>query len=375
MASEKKKFAVIGCQHGHIGIFIEEMQNMGYDCAGIYERDPFPVAQSLSTKYGIPLYLQEGYAISEIWNDAEIGIIGTSAINKEKIQIIELCDQYGKHVMLDKPAAVDRDGYERLLAVIQRGRIQVGMLLTERVNKALFTLKQQIDLGHFGKIVQIGIRKPHRLAQESRPSWFFDKTLNGTIIHDLFIHDYDLLRWLTGQEIESSSGSLTKLILPEHPSFYDSANVQVQLNGGATAQLYADWHTRDACWAWGDMRVFVTGTEAYAELRLSGDPLISSEPMLLMVTNNNIWTELPLDQAPYTICGDFLDRISCISSNERGNTNPDTSQTTRKTNNQIVYQNTHQNTHQITHEDILAATKAAVEANEDAQLIVTTLHS
>jgi hypothetical protein len=29
------KFAIIGCEHGHIGIFVQEMLDLGYECAGI----------------------------------------------------------------------------------------------------------------------------------------------------------------------------------------------------------------------------------------------------------------------------------------------------------------------------------------------------
>ncbi|MBP1990522.1 Gfo/Idh/MocA family protein [Paenibacillus eucommiae] len=332
----KGKFAVVGCQHSHITMFIEEMQALGYECAGIYERDPMPVAAALAKTYGLPLYTPSDYAQLEIWQDKTVGIVGSTAINSEKINIVELCAVHGKSIMLDKPAAIDRDGYNRLAAVIDSGSIQVGMLFTERVNPALYTLQRLNAEGRFGHIVHMAFRKPHRLAELHRPGWFFDKALNGGLVTDLLIHDFDTLRWVLGQEIKSSSGYLGKSILPEQATFYDTVNLQTVMEGGMVAQLYADWHTPDACWAWGDMRIFITGTEASAELRLSGDPLISDKALLFLITNEEPWSEVPLDEVPYTICADFIARIDGHAGHKAV----------------------------ITHQDILAATKAAIDADE-----------
>ena len=145
--------------------------------------------------------------------------------------------------MIDKPAATNRRDYERLQAVIERGVIEVGMLLTEKFHPAIYTLKQKIDQGMLGDIVSISMRKPHLLNPEKRPAWFFSKEQCGGILIDLLIHDYDLLRWFTGTEIEKSEDNMTKRLLPEHPGFYDIVSLQVVMDGGVTAQLYADWYT------------------------------------------------------------------------------------------------------------------------------------
>ena len=335
----QKKFVIVGCQHGHIAMFIEEMHGLGYECAGIYERDPVPLASGIAESYGIPLYQENDYTQLNIWHDNTIEMIGSSAINHEKIDIVELCASHGKHAMLDKPAAVNREDYHRLEAVIRSGRIQVGMLLTERVNPALYTLRQLNAEGAFGHIVNMSFRKPHRLAASQRPDWFFDKSQNGGVIVDILIHDFDILCWITGQEIQSSSGYLGKRIMPEHETFYDTAHIQTVMEDGTVAQLYADWHTPDASWAWGDTRIFVTGTKASAELRLAGDPLLDKKALLLLVTNEATWSEVGLYEVPYTVCGDFVRRI-------RGEESA------------------------ITHLDILVATKAAIDADEAAEKVV-----
>lgn len=306
---DAKTYSIIGCQHAHIEIFIGDMQALGYRCAGIYEPDNRALAATVAGKYGIPVVDDMERLLAD-----PVGVVGCAAIHNEKIGVIELCESRGKHVMVDKPAVTDEDGLERLKQVARRGAIQVGMLLTERFHPAIYTLKRHIDQGKLGTLVGIGMRKPHRLNPASRPDWFFSKEKSGGILIDLLIHDFDLLRWFTGREIQRTDGVVGKSILPEHPGFYNTVNVQVVLEDGMATQLYADWHTPGKSWTWGDGRIFAAGTEGCAELRLAGDPMLSAEPLLLEATNREEWSAAALETPPWSITEDFLRRIRGESS-------------------------------------------------------------
>ncbi|TYP79395.1 Gfo/Idh/MocA family protein [Paenibacillus methanolicus] len=321
------KFAIIGCEHAHIEIFIQEMLELGHELAGIHEREDNALALSLAKKYETPLVSDRDSLL------AQADLIGSSAVNNEKIDMIELCERHGKPIMIDKPAVTNRRDLERLQAAMERGAIEIGMLLTERFHSPVYTLKRLIDRGTLGQLATIGMRKPHRLNASARPQWFFSKAQCGGIVVDLLIHDYDLLRWLTGKEVVRSQGNMTKRILPEYPEFYDSASVQVVMQGGVTAQLYADWYTPSQSWTWGDGRIFVTGTEGFAELRLSGDPFAGREAMVLVTTNSRGPEQVALETPPTTITEDFLLRLESKPSI-------------------------------LTGRDIVFATKAAVEADE-----------
>ncbi|RKN86412.1 Gfo/Idh/MocA family protein [Paenibacillus ginsengarvi] len=330
------RFGIYGCQHGHIAAFIGEMTALGAECAGIYDREENALAKRLSEQYGIPLLRS-----AEVLQDDSIPIIGSSAINREKIDVIEWCERHGKHIMLDKPIVTSRSGLERLEQVFARGHIQIGMLLTERFRPAIAALKQTIESGRLGRIVSITMRKPHKLSPASRHAWHFSKEQNGGLMIDLFVHDFDLLRWLTGQEIASIQSLLAKNILPEYPSFYDTACAQVLLTGGTMAQLYTDWHTPDKSWTWGDGRLFVTGTSGAAELRLSGDPSCgTNEELFFQITHDEPFVRVETTALSSTVTGDFIDRI--------------------------------QGKHSIlTHHDILQTCRASVEADEKATIINT----
>ena len=327
------KFGIYGCEHGHITVFIGELLAMGGTCAGIYDPGRSALAQKLAERYAVPL-LDDPSGLA----DESVKLIGSSAVNNQKIDIIEWCERHGKHIMVDKPAVTGRNGLERLEAVIGRGNIQIGMLLTERFRASTVTLKKAIEAGKLGKIVSITMRKPHKLNPASRPAWHFSKEQNGGIVIDLFVHDFDLLRWLTGQEPVNVQAQMAKHVLPEYPDFYDAASAQVLMSGGTIAQLYSDWHTPEQSWTWGDCRIFVTGTEGCAELRLSGDPSVNpKEELYFQITRSEPFVKVELDKPERNMMQDFLDRIAGKPS-------------------------------VLTHRDILETSRATVIADEQAML-------
>ena len=55
MTGNARKFGIIGRQHAHIGMFIEEMLALGYECAGVYEPDNQTLARTLADRYGLEL--------------------------------------------------------------------------------------------------------------------------------------------------------------------------------------------------------------------------------------------------------------------------------------------------------------------------------
>ncbi len=330
---KKLTFSIIGCQHMHISIFIEEMIELGYTCAGIYESENKELLHAIAEKYQLKIVDEVELLLGQ-----EVSIVGCAAINNEKIDIIELCEKHGKHVMVDKPLVTNKADFIRVENVMNRGNIQVGMLLTERFRPALHTVKEKIDQGDIGEIVSIEIRKPHRLKADERPSWHFSKKQCGGIVVDLFIHDFDLLHWLTDQNVMNIVGYASKNILSEYPEFYDVASLQVLTDKGVVGTLYADWHTPNRSWTWGDCRIFIVGTKGTFELRLSGDPLIHEDELVIRITHDEKVSQVKLNEVPTSISEDFLNRIDGKDSLIRG-------------------------------KDILRATKETLRADDEIQFI------
>jgi len=331
--NNNKYFSIIGCQHAHIKVFIEDLINLGYKCAGIYPYGDSTLAEQISKNYSIEIVDDYRTLLNE-----SIEIVGCSAINNEKIDIVEICESYNKNIMLDKPVITNWKDYERLEKVINRNKIEIGLLLTERFRPEIYNLKKIIDSKELGEIVSIQMRKPHLLNVETRPLWHFSKEKSGGIIIDLFIHDFDLLRWFTNAEISNSYGFVSKNILENYPDFYDTALAQVKMEDGIIASLYADWHTASKSWTWGDCRIYVTGTKGSAEARLEGDPFIQKEGLLIVVTDNAEAKKIKCNELKNTITKDFINRLN-------------------------------REKHMITHSDILSTVYATLKTEENMQYL------
>ncbi|MGI6130211.1 MAG: Gfo/Idh/MocA family protein [bacterium] len=297
------RFGIYGCRHEHIGEFIKEMLNLSHEFVGIYEREP-DIAENLAEMYDVPLF-DSGDELLE----AKPDVLGTSAVNNEKIDIIELCHEHGIHVMADKPIVVSRQDYIRLEKIIKQGRIQIGMMLTERFNPPIYALQKIIQEGKLGDIVSLSIMKPHKLREKTRASWHFSKEKNGGIAIDLLIHDVDLLRWFTGSEIASCDGYIIKSGYAQYETFYDSVHALVKMENGVVASLEADWWMPDSYFTFGDGRIFCVGTKGRAEIRTTGDPESNSEPYGLWIRNTHNYERIKVPSIPVTLAQDFVNRI------------------------------------------------------------------
>ncbi|GAA3413818.1 Gfo/Idh/MocA family protein [Paenibacillus hodogayensis] len=328
------QFSIIGCRHGHISNFIQWMLDNGHTCTGIYDPEDWKLARLYAEKYGIPLVDEREKLLSP-----DVQIVGSSAVNNEKIELIEACERRGIHIMLDKPAVTDRSGLKRLEAVVARGNIQIGLMLPKRFSGWMNALKSQIDAGAIGKLAHIHISSPHKLMPSTRDAWHFSKERNGGVLIDLLIHDMDLLRWLTGREIILIQSVLAKNMLPEYPDFYDVASVQVVMDNGTTAQLYADWHTPGNNTDGRFSRIVVAGTEGYAEWDVGYDASDGKKKRQLRITRGEAQDQNGYVDAQAEVVvsasSDFIDRI---------NGKPGL----------------------FTHRDILEASRAAIEADERA---------
>jgi predicted dehydrogenase len=300
------RFAVIGCQHSHIKMFIDEMIELGHEFIGIHDNSDFFLPKQYCDEYKV----KRLKTLDDVLNSG-IDIVGNADRNDKKIDIIEWCEEHNIPIMTDKPIVSNYENLKRLKAVIDRKKIKLGMMLTERFSPALQTLKKLIDDDVIGELIDFTFLKPHKLNKNFRPDWFFDKNINGGLIIDILIHDVDLMRWYTGAEVIESDAMLVKSILPEHPGFFDSATASILMDNGITASMKADWHMPLASNSWGDGRIFVTGTKARVEVCSTGDIRTgNSKPLLLLTTHESKTEAIPVVEIKQTLSESFINYVN-----------------------------------------------------------------
>lgn len=315
------KFGILGAAHGHIASFAASMIKSGHEFVGIYD----PVKKR--TESFVKRFSAKVFDDPRDLLDTGVEIIGTSAVNNTKIDFYELCEEYGVHVIADKPLVTDYSQYNRVENIIRRGKIQIGMLLTLRFSAPYVQLKKIIDQGDLGDILSIEFYNAHNLNPDSREDWHFSSDQNGGVIVDLIIHCADLFRWYTGMDEGMYSGIKIKSVLPEYDTFYDFADVYMQTAQGVTAYFKTGWLMPEGAQAAG-YRIFVTGSKGTAVIENS---------VLKVCKNQQPFVEV---ECPPILQDPTMDFLGGLSGKER----------------------------LITHDDILMATKMTLDMDGQAQV-------
>jgi predicted dehydrogenase len=142
----------------------------------------------------------------------------------------------GKHVLVEKPIAVNLEETERMLrAAKDAGRVlYVGM--THRFYPELREAKKLIDDGAIGEIVACTDCALEHLGFLDLPPWYLQSRFaGGGAALTSGIHLVDRLRWFTGDEVKAIAG------LAANPYFgadvEDAAQMFLRFHRGISAQI------------------------------------------------------------------------------------------------------------------------------------------
>ena len=212
--SQKTKCTVIGT--GHLGKIHVKLLNQRDDAelSGIFDIDEAQ-AKSVSNEYNCKNF----FSIHEAISNSDAIIIASSTTTHHEIAL--KCIDAGVHCFIEKPIT---STYSQAKEIIDRAKnkhvvVQVGHV--ERFNPALLALK---DYGLNPLFIEA-----HRLSQ------FKPRATDVSVIHDLMIHDIDIMLWLINSEVEKIDANGVA-VLTNTP---DIANARITFKNGSVANLTA----------------------------------------------------------------------------------------------------------------------------------------
>ena len=233
---EKIKVSVIGV--GHLGSIHAKLlsANPNVELIGIRDIDRIK-SQKISKEYNCKDY--DSLEETLIESEAVIIAVPTSIHHEIAMEAIYA----GKHCLIEKPIT---ENYNQALELIKFAKeknvlLQVGHV--ERFNPAIAALKNY-------NIKPLFIES-HRLAQ------FKPRARDVSVIHDLMIHDIDIVLWLVKSPISGIDASGIKVL----SDTIDIANARLKFENGATANITA---SRISAHPMRKMRIFQEG--AYLSL-------------------------------------------------------------------------------------------------------------
>ena len=192
-----------------------------------------------------------------IQSDAVDGVIIATPTDTHA-DLIEQCVKAGKAVFCEKPIDLDAERVRSCLAVVEahQGRLMVGF--NRRFDAHFMALKAAIANGKVGQVEQVVITS----RDPSPPPVDYIKR-SGGIFRDMMIHDFDMARFLLGEEPVSVSASGACLVDPALEGLdFDTATATLTT---ASGQQCVITNSRRASYGY-DQRAEVHGSAGMAAI-------------------------------------------------------------------------------------------------------------
>lgn len=209
-------------------------------------------AQALSDQYGCDIR-----EIEEIADSADVDAVAICTPTDTHADLIELFSRKGKAVFCEKPIDLSVDRVRACLEVVEETDATLMVGFNRRFDPDFRAVKAEVDSGRLGEVEMVTIisRDPG-----APPADYIKRS--GGIFRDMTIHDFDMARWLLGEEVETVVAQGSVLTDPEIADLgdYDSANVILRTASGKQAIIT---NSRRATYGY-DQRIEVLGSKGMA---------------------------------------------------------------------------------------------------------------
>ncbi|KQS71771.1 inositol 2-dehydrogenase [Rhizobium sp. Leaf371] len=183
--------------------------------------------------------------------DVDAVVIGTPT--DTHVAFLMRAVELGKAVLCEKPIDLDMAKSESAAAEVERRGGKVMLAFNRRFDSTFAEMRRAIDAGRIGDVRQVVISS----RDPGMPPPAYVKT-SGGIFRDMTIHDFDMARWLLGEEPVLVTAVGSRLIDPALVSQYDDYDtVMVVLQTASGKQAHIN-NCREAVYGY-DQRVEVLG--------------------------------------------------------------------------------------------------------------------
>jgi inositol 2-dehydrogenase len=243
-----------------------------------------------AAKVAAELELEHSYASLEaMLENQSIQAVLIATPDKFHAPAVETAARAGKDILCEKPLGLNLESANQALqAVANAGvRLQVGFM--RRYDPAYAAAMKQIEAGEIGEPV---VFKSIGRDKDMPPIGAYQSGINGMLFYNSTIHDFDLARWLTQDEVTEVHSFGTVAIRPELAAFGDvvASTVNLRFSRGAIGNVES--HVQ--CLYGYDVRTEIVGSKG---------------SILIGTNRQNSATFLKPGNGSYEPAGHFLSRF------------------------------------------------------------------
>jgi myo-inositol 2-dehydrogenase/D-chiro-inositol 1-dehydrogenase len=234
-----------------------------------------PAAQAISDQYSC-----EVRSIAQILAASDIDAVVICTPTDTHADLIEQFTNAGKAVFCEKPIDLSLDRVKACLKVVRanKGTLMVGF--NRRFDPHFMAVRAEIDKGSIGAVEMVTITSRDPGAP---PVEYIARS--GGIFRDMTIHDFDMARFLLGEEVTEVSAMAAVLVDPAIGKAGDSDSVQVMLKT-ATGKMALISNSRRATYGY-DQRIEVHGSKGVVSAE-------NQRPVSIELANGSGYTRPPL---------------------------------------------------------------------------------
>ena len=247
------RIAVLGC--GRIGRMHAKNihSHSRADLAGVFDVVT-EVAHDVAGKLGVTQFS----SAEEVFASSSVDAVLVATSTPTHADFIEAAVAAGKACLCEKPIDLSVDRVKSCSQVIAGTTVPIMLGFVRRFDKGHAAVRQAIEAGKIGEVHQVIItsRDP-----DIAPDAYIE--VSGGIFRDMTIHDFDMARFIMGEEFETVSAVGARLVSPalmERCDDYDTVTVTLSTASGKQCVIS---NSRRAAYGY-DQRVEAFGTEGMA---------------------------------------------------------------------------------------------------------------
>lgn len=231
MKNRTLSIAVIGC--GRIGRIHAE--NLSTRIPGVRLAAVADIAGSFAQQVADQFHVPKATAdYHELLKDRSIEAVAICSSTDTHSQIIQEAAAAGKHIFCEKPIDYDLGRIHAALGAVEKAGVKLQIGFNRRFDPSFAKVRELVTAGEIGQphIIRITSRDPEP------PSHEYIKVSGGMFL-DMTIHDFDMVRFLSGSEAEEIYTIGDTLIDPAIRNLgdVDTAIVTMRLKSGALATI------------------------------------------------------------------------------------------------------------------------------------------
>lgn len=228
------KFAIVGCgriakRHADLLSGNIEGATLVAVCDIVPER-----AKAFGEKYGVPDFTD----MHDMMKAVEPDVVSILTPSGEHAQNVIDLAPYGKHIVVEKPMALQLSDADRMIAACDRGGGKLFVVKQNRFNLPVVKLREALNEGRLGKLIlgTVRVRWCRDQKYYDQDAWRGTWAQDGGVLTNQASHHVDLLEWMMGDVVSVTAKSITAMVDIETE---DTAVVMLKFANGALGLIEA----------------------------------------------------------------------------------------------------------------------------------------